>query len=250
MNVVEYPVGATRTTARIVEALLHVDDAGVTELATELDLSKASVHNHLVTLERLGLVLSEDGRYRLGLGFLDVGMTVRDRMGIYRAAETEVPNLAESTGESANLVVPEHGHAVYADVHNAERNDRRTRLGTRLPLHTTAAGKLVLAFRSREAVADYVADYGLSARTDRTVETAADLREELRSVKDRGLAFDRGEAFAEMRGVAAPIRTDDGIAGALSVLGPRTRLSGKRLEEDLPGLVLSAAKRVELSLSE
>ncbi len=242
-------MGATRTSARLVEALLDVEDAGVTELARELDLSKGAVHNHLVTLERLGVVVSSGGRYRLGLGFLDIGMAVRDRMPIYRAARPEVAGLADSTGESASLVVPEHGKAVYADVHNADRNDRRIRLGTRLPLHASAGGKLLLADRSREAIAAYVANHGLTERTDRTVETEAALRSELRSVTDRGLAFDRGEAFPGMRGVAAPIRTDDGLVGALSVVGPRGRLSGKRLEEDLPGLVLSAAKRIELDLS-
>jgi DNA-binding IclR family transcriptional regulator len=82
------------------------------------------------------------------------------------------------------------------------------------------------------------------------VTDSADLRAELRSVADRGLAYDRGEYFEGMRGVAAPIRADDGVVAAVEVLGPGERLSGKRLEEDLPGLVLSAAKSVELELAE
>jgi DNA-binding IclR family transcriptional regulator len=98
-------------------------------------------------------------------------------------------------------------------------------------------------------VDDYCAD-GLARHTKRTVTDPADLRRELRSVADRGVAYDRGECFEGMRGVAAPVRGESGVVASVSVLGPGERLSGKRLEEDLPGLVLSAAKSVELELAE
>jgi DNA-binding IclR family transcriptional regulator len=245
----DYPVGATHTTARIVQALVPVTDAGVTELADEVGVSKATVHNHLATLEALGIVRSENGRYRLGLKLLDVGIRVRDGMEIPTVARPEVTALSESSGESAAVVVREAGEAVYADVRDADRNDRRVRLGSRVPLHATAGGKALLAYESPEAV-DAYCETGLSRHTGRTVTDSADLRAELRSVADRGLAYDRGEYFEGMRGVAAPIRADDGVVAAVEVLGPGERLSGKRLEEDLPGLVLSAAKSVELELAE
>nr|WP_305148919.1 IclR family transcriptional regulator C-terminal domain-containing protein [Halobellus inordinatus] len=174
-------------------------------------------------------------------------------MTLYQTASPEVNGLAESTGESTALVVPEHGEAVHAAVEDAERNDRRIRLGSRLPLHATAAGKLILAYRSRDEVEAYVETHGLDRLTDRTVQSPSDLRDELRSISDRGLAFDRGEVWEDMRSVAAPIRQGergDAFAGAVAVLGPAERLSGKRLEEDLPGLVLSAAKRIELDLAD
>mgnify|MGYP002762933016 CR=1 FL=1 len=249
----EYPVGSVHTTARIICALEDSKEAGVTELADELSVSKASVHNHLTTLERLGVVVSDEGRYRLGLRFLDIGMGVRDEMRLHRVARPEVDGLAQSTSESTALVVPEHNEAVHATVEKPNRNDRRIRLGSRVPLHATAAGKVILAYRSRQAVEEYVETTGLEDETDRTISNRPELHTELRSVTDRGLAFDRGELFGDMRSVAAPIRRGDdtdALAGALTVLGPAERLSGKRLEEDLPGMVLSAAKRVELELAE
>jgi len=249
----EYPVSTIHTSGRIVRALADGREAGVTELANRLELSKASVHNHLVTLERLGVVVSGDGQYRLGLGLLDIGISVRDGMELYQVGRSELTGLAESTGESTSLVVAEDGQAVHAAVEDPERNGRRIRLGSRLPLHATAAGKLILAYRSREAVEEYVEVHGLDRHTDRTFQSPSDLRTELQSITDRGLAFDRGELAADMRSVAAPIRREDRteeLAGVLAVQGPAERLSGKRLEEDLPGLVLSAAKRIELDLAE
>jgi DNA-binding IclR family transcriptional regulator len=245
----DYPVGATHTSARIVHALVPVADAGVTELAEAVGVSKATVHNHLATLEALGIVRSENGRYRLGLKLLDLGMAVRDGMTIPTVARPEVTALSESSGESAAVLLREGRESVYADVRDADRNDRRVRLGSRVPLHATAGGKALLAYESAEAVDDYC-ESGLSRHTGRTVTEAADLRAELRSVADRGLAYDRGEYFEGMRGVAAPIRGESGVVASVSVVGPGERLSGKRLEEDLPGLVLSAAKSVELALAE
>lgn len=245
----DYPVGATHTTARIVQALVPVTDAGVTELADEVGVSKATVHNHLATLEALGVVRAENGRYRLGLKLLDVGMAIRDGMEVPTVARPEVTALAESSGESAAVLVREDREAVYADVRDPDRNDRRVRLGSRVPLHATAGGKVLLAYESPDAVDAYCAD-GLTRHTGRTVTDPADLRAELRSVADRGVAYDRGEYFEGMRGVAAPVRGESGVVASVSVLGPGERLSGKRLEEDLPGLVLSAAKSVELELAE
>jgi DNA-binding IclR family transcriptional regulator len=245
----DYPVGATRTTARIVHALVPVADAGVTELAEEVGVSKATVHNHLATLESLGVVRGENGRYRLGLKLLDLGMTVRDGMEIPTVARPEVTALAESSGESTAVLLREDREAVYADVRDPVRNDRRVRLGSRGPLHATAGGKALLAYESPEAV-DAYCEAGLSRHTGRTVTEPADLRAELRSVADRGVAYDRGEYFEGMRGVAAPVRKESDVVAAVGVVGPGERLSGKRLEEDLPGLVLSAAKSVELALAE
>lgn len=249
----EYPVSTIYTSGRIVRALAGGREAGVTELAAELDLSKGSVHNHLVTLERLGVVVSADGQYCLGLRFLDIGMSVRDEMALYQVARSELRGLAESTGESTSLVVAEDGQAVHAAVEDPERNDWRIRLGNRLPLHATAPGKLILAYWSQEAVENYVEAHGLDRHTDRTFQSLSDLRDELQSITDRGLAFDRGELDADMRSVAAPIRREDRtgeLAGVLAIQGPAERLSGKRLEEDLPGLALSTAKRIELNLAE
>ncbi|MFC7095753.1 IclR family transcriptional regulator [Halobaculum marinum] len=245
----EYPVGASHTTARVVDALLEVDDAGVSELARELGLSKGTVHNHLQTLERLGVVRASDGRYRLGLALLDAGMTVRDRRSLYRSAREFVTELAETTGESAVLAVAEGDDAVYVDVRRPERNHYRFRAGSRVPLHTTAPGKVLLAHRSADEIDRYATAVDATP-TDRTFDGSRALRKELRSVEDRGLAFDRGEFSSDMRGVAAPITAGGTAVGALGVQGPNERFSGKRLDEDLPGLVLSTAKQAGLALDQ
>lgn len=244
----EYPVRATRTTFRVIEALRETNGAGVTELAGELDLSKSAVHNHLVTLERLEFVRKKGNEYRLGLGFLDLGTAVRDATRPCKIAQPIVDTLAAQTGEFASLVIPECGDAVYAYTRRP-REETPIRLGSRVPLHANAAGKTVLARRPRGAVEEYVEAHGLGRLASRTITDQDELGRELRRVRDQGLAFDRGEEVRGRRAVAAPVCTDEDrpIAG-ICVTGPAERLSGKRLEEDLPGLVLSGAKQVEREL--
>ncbi|WP_254546004.1 IclR family transcriptional regulator [Halomarina pelagica] len=246
----EYPVRATGTSARVVRALLDLDGAGVTELARHLDLSKSAVHNHLVTLERLEVVVKEDGTYRLGLRFLDLGVRVRDRLPLVVAARATVRDLAADTGVVASAVVPEHGRAVYAYAVGSTDPEIPVRDGLRAPLHACAPGKAMLAFRPDEAVGRYVEERGLPRRTPDTVTDEATLRRQLGTVRDQGLAFDRGELSRGMRAVAAPVTDDAGRAvGAISVAGPAERMVGKRLEEDYAGLVLSGANAVALDLA-
>lgn len=243
-----YPVGATATAMGVIEALAGREEAGVSELARELDLSKSAVHKHLTTLERLEYVTSEDGRYRLGLRFLGIGLDVRDRLPVYRVARSVVDNLAQTTGEIANLMVPEHDRGVYVHQADADRvSDESLRVGHRVHLHATAGGKAILAHLSEEAVDGVVDRYGLPALTEKTIIDPSDLRRELRSVRDRGLAFDRGEHRRDWQCVAAPVLADDRPIGAITVSGPTDRMSGKTLEEDVAGLVVSASNAVEVT---
>jgi len=239
-------VQATATSLRIVEELYDRDGSGVTELADTLDVSKSAVHNHLSTLCALGYVTNADGTYELTHRFLRIGFGTRERHPVYRAARSEVRMLARNTSAVANLVVPEGPDAVY--LHRVDSRDHPIPVGGSVRLHATAAGKAILAFRSRDAVDEYVDRHGLDRMTDRTVTDPAALRSELRSIRDRNIAFDRGEFDPDWQCVASPVVVDGDPVGAVSVSGPSDEMQGKRLAEDTAGLVSSAAKTIELEL--
>jgi len=239
-------VQATATSFRIVEELYDRDGSGVTELADALDVSKSAVHNHLSTLCDLGYVKNVEGTYELTHQFLQIGFKTRERNPVYHAARSEIRILARNTGAIANLVVPEDAEAVY--LHRIGARDHPVAVGDGVRLHAAAAGKAILASRSRERVDEYVSRYGLDRETDRTVTDPATLRAELRSIRDRNIAFDRGELDENWQCVASPVVVDGDPVGAVSVSGPSDEMQGKRLEEDTAGLVSSAAKTIELEL--
>lgn len=233
----EYPVGATATSFAVVAALAERGSAGVTELAQELDRSKGSVHNHLRTLEAVGYVVRDGDDYRLGLRTLELGTGVRAANDLYAVGRPEVERLADSSGETASLVVPETGDAVYV-FRAGEDADGALRDGSRVPLHDCAPGTAILANWPRDRRETYLADVDEDA-------DGTSIDGDLQTIRDQGLAFNRGEYGDDRRGVAAPVVDDDGVAvGAVVVSGPTDRMSGKRLEEDMPGLVLSSANAV------
>jgi len=106
-------IQAIDRTFGIVEAMIELEGAGVTELANHVDLPKSTVHHHLLTLERAGYVVRENGEYRTGLKFLRAGERTRGQHALYQVAHPEVEKLAEKTDEISGLMVEEHGEGVF-----------------------------------------------------------------------------------------------------------------------------------------
>jgi DNA-binding IclR family transcriptional regulator len=245
------PVQSAVNTLNVVEALRDLDGAGVSELAAHLDAPKSTVHNYLATLEQEEYVVNEAGTYRVGLRFLELGAHARDRRELFSVAGPEVERLAAETGELANLLVEEHGRGTYLRRVRGENAVRvRARVGTRVPLHTTALGKAILAFTPRERVEAILDRHGLERATPDTVAGREALYDELEAVRERGHALDDEERLEGLRCVAAPVlSTDDRVLGAVSVSGPSSRIRGARFREELPCEVEEAANVVELNVT-
>jgi DNA-binding IclR family transcriptional regulator len=246
------PVKSTKKTFRIIEKLKELDGATISELDDHLDMLKSSIHNYLSTLEEVEYVVKEEDKtYHVGLRFLEAGSFARHRRQIYEAARPEVTELAEETGELANLLVEEHGRGVYiyrASGERAVKVDSFT--GQRVYLHNTALGKAILSRLPREQVEAIIDRHGLPAETDRTITDREELFDELREIRERGVAFDREERLKGLRCVAAPVVSRTGnIEGAISVAGPTSRISGERFEEELPERIQNVANIVELNIT-
>jgi DNA-binding IclR family transcriptional regulator len=244
-------VAATETSFEILEALIELDGGGTTEIATHTGITKSTVYNHLQTLLRKNYIVKENGTYDVGLKFLRVGEYARSRHDIAQVGPDEVEKLADKTNEMANLVVEEHGQGVF--LYRAKGTDAvhmDTHTGKRLPLHTTAFGKAILAHLPEEKIDDVIETHGLSKHTDRTITDREVLFEELDVVREQGYAFDREERLEGLRCVAAPILNGEGRAiGAVSVSGPKDRLRDERFEDEFPRLVRASANVIEINMT-
>jgi IclR family transcriptional regulator, acetate operon repressor len=247
----KYAIGSLETAFRIVGELQRLDGAGISELADRLDIPKSTVHNYLSTLVQEEYVVKDGTAYRVGLRFLEHGAYARSQVPLYEIAKPEVDELAEGTGELSNLMVEEHGFGSY--LHRARGETAvqvEAHVGTRVPLHTTALGKAILAHLPLERVDAIVDRHGLEPKTARTITDRRELDEELAEIRDRGVAFDREERIEGLNCVAAPVSSTNGrILGALSVAGPSNRVRGERFTEELPERVLEAANVVELNVT-
>lgn len=247
----KYAVKSVETAFRILDALQKLDGAGVTELAADLDIPKSTIHNYLSTLVQEEYVVKRGTSYHVGLRFLEYGAYARVQLDIYEIAKPEVDELAETTGELANLMVEEHGRGSYLHRARGEKAVQvEAHVGTRVPLHGTALGKAIMAHLPRERVDAIVDRHGLTATTPNTITDREVLNDELAQIREDGIAFDNEERLTGLRCVAAPILSkNDRVLGAISVAGPSNRIRGDRFTDELPNRVLETVNVVELNVT-
>jgi DNA-binding IclR family transcriptional regulator len=122
-----------------------------------------------------------------------------------------------------------------------------SKVGTRVPVHSTAVGKTLLAFQPEEALTRIIA-LGLPASAPNTLVDEKALRRELALVRVKNYAVDDEESEVGLRSIAAPIRSYSGnVVAAISIAGPVHRMTRKMLLGWVRELV-EAADAVSLRL--
>lgn len=241
-------VKATETSFQIIELLDEKRGAGVSELARDVGISKSGVYKHVQTLERLGYLVRDGDDYYLSTQFLGLGRSARDRLPLGTVREV-ISDLAATAAHTSSFIVHENDCGVYALRVSSDEASDGIAEGDVAPLHATGGGKAILAFLPADERAAIFDGPGLEAYTDKTITDSRELEQELRSVRDQRIAFDREEFLDGHQCVASPVIGGDGEpVGAVSVTGNVQHMSGKRLEEDVTGLVTSAAKSIENEL--
>lgn len=238
----------------VVDTLMKLDGAGVTELAQSLDISKSSSYTYLKTLERSEFVTKTGNEYHLSYNFLVFGEYVRNQSLLYQVGKTEIDELAAETGQYAHLVVEENGRGINLYKSKGEKaigDDYQTaKLQQRDYLHITASGKAILAHLSRERIEEIIEQYGLPARTEQTITNRDELREELAAIRDQGFAYNDEEEIEGFRAVGAPIKHRNGeILGSVSVSGPTSVLDKDTFYEEITDLVTRTANIIEVNIN-
>jgi len=245
-------IKAVEMSMRILQALQNLEGAGVTELADEVGTTKATVHNHLRTLENQDLVVQEtDDQYDIGLRFLEVAHYAKSRFPISKLVKEEVDKLAEQSGEMALFTVEEHWKGVTMYVAYGEKSVQTPiYVGNREHLHNTAVGKAILAHKPAEEVERFLEEEGLTKVTEQTITERDEFLDELEEIRKRGLAFNREEAIHGLVGVGVPVKFYDGfVAGALSIIGPGSRMDEERLDHELADMITRSANIIEINSS-
>jgi IclR family transcriptional regulator, KDG regulon repressor len=207
-------------------------EIGISDLAKRLGLAKSTVHRLASTLLEQGMLEQNagDGKYRLGLALFELGTLVRRKMDFTVEARPFLRTLMEKTGETVHLAILDHDSVLYIITHESKQALRMgSKVGTRVPVHSTAVGKTLLAFQPEQEIARIVG-LGLPASAPNTIVDAEALQRELAQVRARGYAVDDEESEVGLRAVAAPIRSYSGsVIAAISIAGPVHRMTRKTL---------------------
>lgn len=200
---------------------------GVTDIAQELDISKAVVHRIVTSLGEHNLVVADPvtRRYSLGHGVLQLAAGYLDNLDVRAMALEAMKSLSAVTNETATLSVRHGDKRVYVDQVTPSREVKMTvQVASAFPLHAGASSKAFLAWMSPEEVDAYLGDNALDALTDETIVSEAKLRKELTAIRKQGYAVSLGERQAGAGSVAAPILDNHNQPVAvISVCGPVER---------------------------
>jgi DNA-binding IclR family transcriptional regulator len=239
------------TVEKAIEILFHLHGqplaVGVTALGRELGLPKSSAHRLLTALARGGLVeRDEGGRYRPGLGLVDLGLGALEHEPVVAAARPVLEGQAQETGETFFLTAARAGRIVVLEKAEGSGFLRAApRIGSTVPVHATAVGKLQLAF-GPEALREV--HQTPQAFTPRTLTDPSALAREVARARERGVAENRDEWIPGLSVVAAPVIARGRLLAAIAVAGatPRVQELGfARLGERVRAAARSVEARLE-----
>ncbi|MFE2225888.1 IclR family transcriptional regulator [Streptomyces kronopolitis] len=202
---------------------------GITEAAA---VPKSSTYRILASLSAQGFVRQEaGGRYSVGPRLR--GLSAQVIGGAEPASIGHIlDELQQTTGLTVHLAL--HSGETITCIRKLEGDQpfrTASRIGLRMPLHTTAIGKSILAHLPAEEVRALITGGGLPARTPQTLTTPEALEADLESVRARGFAIDEEENEPGVRCIGAAVLDHAGrpVAGVslttVTFLVPRDQLT-------------------------
>ncbi|AQZ66184.1 IclR family transcriptional regulator [[Actinomadura] parvosata subsp. kistnae] len=222
---------------------------GVAELARAMGLPKGTLHGILRTLVHVGFVEQDaaTGKYRLGATLLHLGSSYLDVNELRTRSINWADALAGRSRESAWIGTLHEGHVLV--IHHVFRPDdsmQTLQVGTYLPTHASALGKVLLA---HDPYGEHAQP--LEPRTKHTITDPAALEAELDQVRARGWAAEMEELTEGEVAIAAPIKDPRGIVvGAIGIRGAVERLATDgRLDMQFVSYVRDAARAITRDLA-
>ncbi|MGQ8705419.1 DNA-binding transcriptional regulator KdgR [Serratia sp. TSA_198.1] len=213
----------------LLQALGDEREIGITELSQRVMMSKSTVYRFLQTMKSLGYV-SQEGeseKYALTLKLFELGAKSLQNVDLVRSADLQMRELSNHTRETIHLGALDEDSIVYIHKIDSMYNlQMYSRIGRRNPLHSTAIGKVLLAWRERAEVEAILSQIEFTRSTPNTLTSAATLLSVLEQVREHGVGEDIEEQEEGLRCIAVPVFDRFGVVIAgLSISFPTIRFS-------------------------
>jgi len=217
-----------------------------------LGLPKPTVHRLFHRLEEEGFLQRDiDGRsYAAGQRLRKMSVNVLSSSRVRTVRLAVLNALTEDVGETCNVATPDRDGMVYLDRVETKWPLRiQLPIGTTVPFHCTASGKMYLSTLAPHLLAKYLSAAILEQRTDKTLTDPKALLAEIEQIRAQGYSTDQEEFMDGMVAIAVPILDDHGrLMSALSIHVPTLRVTIEDLVGHLDRLKSAAADLSELML--
>lgn len=246
-----------RAAQRVLQALdLFVTQnaaIGVTELQRALEINSNMAFRILHTLEKARYIVMnpETGKYHLSLKVLALGRAATASLTIAKVASPHLKLLAtELRKVNVIMFVYEQGDLIIAEKIDSKRLPKvYAHVGRIMPLHATAAGKILASSLSDADLEAVIARNGLDSYTPNTITDMMAFKGELTQVRTTQLAWEKEEHIQNLNGVAAAIRNQHGqIIAAVCINGFNNNVTLDELEH-MTGTLLDFTYNISDTMS-
>jgi IclR family transcriptional regulator, pca regulon regulatory protein len=226
----------------------------VSDLATAAGLPMPTVYRVVMTLASEGyLDHLPNGDYRPGVRTLTLGTAALRSLDLVAIATPKLQELGERTGETVNLAVLSGDRVLYLiRLRNSDLVTANIQVGSTLPAVHTSIGKLLLAYLDEADLQSRITDASFAANSGPNAKVSlAELRDELRTIRDQGWAMQDEELAYGLRSVAAPITAPDGrVLAGVNLAVQAQDWSTQRIIRELRPAVLATCAEISGLLSD
>jgi DNA-binding IclR family transcriptional regulator len=219
--------------ARTLAVLGAFDDShrrlSLTDIAHRAGLAPATTSRILRQLVSGGALAREwDGRYVVGRRLWDLGLLAPVQTDLREVASPFMHDLHAATRATVHLAVRDGDQVLYLDRLSGRASvPVVSKVGSRLPLHTTGVGKVLLAHAPADVRLRVLAH--LTRVTPYSVTSPRVLEQQLERVRRDGFATTSEEMSLGACSVAVPVEVGDDVVAALGVVVPDFRRTRARL---------------------
>jgi len=238
-------IQSVEVAARILQVLAAAGRSlQLKDLAKAAGMHPGKTHRYLVSLTRSELVAQDEasGHYGIGTASIALGLAGLRSVDVVRTATALLPTLRDEIYETVMLAMwSPQGPVVFALEESSRPVTMNIRVGSILPLLTTATGKVFASFLPYDLVSNLLDAEVKASRSG----NAAAVQRQLSETREYGLACVSGDLVPGVNAVAVPIFDHKNrIAGVIGALG-----RSEELDVDYKGTVAAALLRAATEIS-
>lgn len=238
----------------ILEAFANSQNALTpTEVNAGIGLPKQSIHRLCQTLVESGFLIRDidPKRLRPARRARMMASGIFSNSHLHIARHQVLQQLSGQIGETVNFVVAESEGMVYTDRVDTDWPLRfQLPVGSHVPFHCTASGKVFMASVGRTARIKLVQSLHLERKAIHSITDAGALLEELNQIEKQGYALDNEEFMDGMVAAAVPVKDLNGkFCAAVAFHAPSQRVQIEDVRGQIDKLLVAAQRLSELSFS-
>ncbi len=216
------------------------------------DIPKSTVSRLVAALTGLNY-LKYDGegkKYYLGPKVLSLGFTVLRNLEDREIARPYMQSLVREINLTVGLLMLDKAEMVFIEkIRVPTLRDINIGIGSRMPVHNTAAGRVVLSHLSPERLRQVTAELENDPSAARYMrKNRKRLPESLAEIRRHGYAINDEESMEGIRAIAVPIFSPEGVAYAMHLVVAPEQISVEKLVREYAPKLIAAGREISEAL--